>query len=59
MKATRTETTFTITGKYWSGTYPMEELPKWLAFYRRQQELSPKVAASYDDVVEALEGLTR
>ena len=33
MKVTHTETTFSMTGRYWSGTYPISELPKWLRFY--------------------------
>lgn len=34
MKATRDGDTFTLLGRDWSGTYPMAELPRWLAFYR-------------------------
>lgn len=59
MKATRSESTFTLTGKHWSGTYPLDDLPKWLAFYRRLRENHPKSGTSYDATIEALEGLER
>jgi hypothetical protein len=49
--------TFTLTKGPWSGTFPIEDLPKWLAFYRRQQELFPAHAANYANDVRALEGL--
>lgn len=57
MEATRDETTFTVTGRYWSGTYPIEELPRWLAFYRRQREQHPKAGNTYDATIAALEAL--
>lgn len=50
--------TFTLTKGTWSGTFPIDDLPKCLAFYRRQQELFPDHAASYGDDVGALEVLT-
>jgi len=59
MKATHDETTFTLTGTYWSATYPLEELPKWLAFYRRQKERFPKAGNSYDETVASLEALAK
>lgn len=49
--------TFTLRGGPWSSTYPIADLPKWLAFYRRQQELFPAHAHHYDDDVRALEKL--
>ena len=57
MKATRTETTFTLTGRDWSGVYPIEDLPKWLAFYRRMRNVHPSSAPYYDAAVQALEGI--
>jgi hypothetical protein len=56
-KATYDSTTFTFTLSkgVWSGTFPVPDLPKWLTFYRRQRELFPNRAASYDDDVKALE----
>lgn len=59
MKATHDDTTFTLTGRYWSGTYPLEELPKQLAFYRRQRADFPKSGTSYDETIEELERLTK
>ncbi|MGN6769587.1 MAG: hypothetical protein ACTHJQ_07050 [Rhizobiaceae bacterium] len=47
--------TFTVSKGVWSGTFPAADLPKWLAFYRRQRELFPNHAAFYDDDVKALE----
>lgn len=49
--------TFTFGKGVWSGTFPVADLPNWLAFYRRQRELFPGHAASYDDDVEALEAV--
>ena len=57
MKATRDEQTFTLSGVQWSGTYPLEELPKWLAFYRRMRDAHPNGAPYYDKAVQALEGI--
>lgn len=51
--------TFTLSKGPWSGTFPISDLPKWLAFYRRQRELFPAHAASYDDDVMALEELLK
>lgn len=50
--------TFTMANGAWTNTYPISELPKWLAFYRRQQEQFPRYAASYQGSVEGLEKLT-
>jgi hypothetical protein len=49
--------TFTMTKAKWSGTFPIEDLPKWLEFYRNQQARYPIHAASYDSSVKALEKL--
>ena len=57
MKATRDEQTFTLAGVQWSGTYPLEELPKWTAFYRRMRDAHPNGAPYYDAAVTALEGI--
>lgn len=57
MKATRDGDTFTLNGRYWSATYPIEELPRWLAFYRDQREKFPRSGRSYDATIRALEDL--
>ena len=57
MEATRDEKTFTLTGRDWSGVYPLEELPKWTAFYRRMRDAHPSGAPYYDKAVQALEGI--
>lgn len=57
MKATRGGDTFTLQGRYWSGTYPMGELGRWLSFYREQRDRFPKSDGSYDATIQALEGL--
>lgn len=57
MKVTHTETTFTMTGKYWSGTYPLAEFPKWLNFYQRLRDDFPKSGTAYDECIEELERL--
>lgn len=49
--------TFTIAGKEWFGTYPLEDLGKWLAFYRRQREDFPKAGTAYDATIAGLEAL--
>jgi len=59
MKVTYTETMFTMTGKYWSGTYPLSELPKWLSFYQRLREDFPKSGRSYDMCIEKLDSLSK
>ncbi|MDP0928474.1 hypothetical protein Q0601_14910 [Paracoccus onubensis] len=57
MKATHDDTTFTLTGRYWTGTFPIEDLPKQLAFYRGQRDKFPKAKGTYDATIEALEKL--
>ncbi len=59
MKVTHTETTFSMTGRYWSGTYPISELPKWLSFYLRLRADFPKSGTAYDECIEELEQLTQ
>lgn len=49
--------TFTLEKGIWRGTFPIEDLPKWLKFYRQQQERYPTHAAQYAPDVEALEAL--
>ncbi len=50
--------TFTMAKSGWTNTYPISDLPKWLAFYRKQQELFPRYASFYQDSVDGLEKLT-
>jgi len=57
MKATHDDTTFTLTGEVWSSTYPLEELPKWLRWYRGQKHRFSKAGGSYDATIAALEAL--
>ncbi|RJE84047.1 hypothetical protein [Paracoccus onubensis] len=59
MKATHDDKTFTLTGRYWSGTFPIEELPKQLAFYRGQRAKFSKAKGVYDATIEALEKLEK
>lgn len=49
--------TFTVVKDRWQGTFPIQDLPKWLNFYRQQQERYPTHAASYAPDVEALQNL--
>lgn len=58
MKVTHTETTFTVTGRYWSGTYPLADLTKWLKFYQRLRSDFPKSGGSYDRCINDLEKLS-
>lgn len=57
MKATRDGDTFTLTDGDWSNTYPVEDLGKWLEFYRTMQVRFPKANGAYDESVAALERL--
>ncbi|RJE88253.1 hypothetical protein D3P04_03195 [Paracoccus onubensis] len=59
MKATHDDKTFTLTGRYWSGTFPIEELPEQLAFYRSQRAKFPKANGAYDAPIAALEKLAK
>ncbi len=58
MKATITidsaSGTYTHAKGAWTGAFPIEDLPRWLTFYRRQQELYPSHAATYEPDVTAL-----
>ena len=57
MQATHDDSTFTLMSKAWSNTYPLDDLTKWLAFYRHQKEKFPKSLDAYDASIAALEGL--
>ncbi|OWJ74407.1 hypothetical protein [Haematobacter genomosp. 1] len=61
MKVTydHTARTFSMKGRIWSDTYPIEDLPKWLAFYRKMQAEHPKAKGAYDATVIALEAFTQ
>ncbi|RMC38034.1 hypothetical protein C9E81_01615 [Paracoccus alkanivorans] len=59
MKTTHDDKTFTLIGKYWSGTYPIEQLDEQLAFYRGMRDKFPKAGNSYDAPIEALERLAK
>ena len=59
MKVTHTDMMFTMTDRYWSGTYPLSELPKWLSFYQRLRADFPKSGTAYDKCIEELEQLTQ
>lgn len=50
--------TFTMAKGGWTNTYPISDLPKWLAFYRKQQDLFPRYASFYQDSVDGLERLS-
>ncbi len=58
MKATITidsaSGTYTHTKGAWTGTFPIADLGRWLAFYRSQQERYPFHAAAYEPDVRAL-----
>ena len=59
MKITHTDTTFTMSGTHWTGSYPLDELTKQLAFYRHLRADFPKSGTSYDAIIEGLEALAR
>ncbi len=59
MKVQHDESTFTLTGEYWSATYPLADLQKWLAFYRGRRARFPKAGDAYDTTLAALEELER
>lgn len=46
--------TYTHTKGAWSGTFPITDMPRWLTFYRKQQELYPPHAETYEPDVKAL-----
>lgn len=50
-------TSFTMKRGVWSSSYPVSDLPKWTAFYRRQQELYPAHADQYAESFNALREL--
>lgn len=51
--------TFTLRGTGWFDTYPIADLPKWLAFYRKMDEDFPKSKGVYLEWVAALEALQK
>lgn len=57
MKITHDDTTFTMSSSHWTAVYPIDELPKRLAFYYRQRRDFPKAGTSYDAAIEGLERL--
>jgi hypothetical protein len=46
--------TVSLTRGAWQITFPATDLPKWLSFYRFQQERFPDHASTYEDDVKAL-----
>ncbi len=52
-----TTRTFTMTGKAWSNTYPIEDLGKWLTIYQTLREEHPKSHGAYDAGIAGLERL--
>lgn len=54
-----TTETITMTKGAWAQTFPVDDLPKWLAFYRLQQERFPAHADNYETDVRALEAVAR
>lgn len=58
MQVTYDDTTFTMSGHAWSNTYPIKDLPRWIAFYRHQRDQFPKSGSSYDATIAALETLS-
>ena len=59
MKITHTDTSFTMTGLHWTGTYPLEALPRQLAFYRKMRADFAKSGTAYAASINALEALAR
>lgn len=59
MKITHTDSTFTLSGLHWTGTYPIAELPLQIAFYRRMRADFPKSGTAYDASIHGLEALAR
>lgn len=59
MKITHTDSTFTMSGTHWTGTYPIEELRSQIAFYRRMRADFPKSGTAYDGTIDGLEALAR
>ncbi|RMC34435.1 hypothetical protein [Paracoccus alkanivorans] len=57
MKTTHDDKTFTLIGRYWLVSYPIEELGEQREFYRRQREKFPKPGTSCDATIAELEKL--
>lgn len=51
--------TYTHQKGTWSGTFPLADMPKWLAFYREQQARYPAHAQSYEQDVRSLADAAR
>ena len=51
--------TFTLRVGLWWNAYPIDELPKWLEFYRGQRERFPKSVGTYDGTIAALDQLAK
>ncbi|WP_435171580.1 hypothetical protein [Falsirhodobacter sp. 1013] len=54
-----TARTFTMQGQFLTSTYPIEEFPGWLEFYRGMQANYPKAKGTYDATVIALEAFAK
>lgn len=59
MKITHTASTFTMSGGKWTGTYPIEQLPGQISFYRKLRADFPKSGTAYDGTIDGLEALAR
>ncbi|WP_435170310.1 hypothetical protein [Falsirhodobacter sp. 1013] len=51
--------TFTMQGQFLISTYPIEDFPKWLEFYRGMKADYPKAKGAYDATVAALEAFAK
>lgn len=51
--------TYTHAKRSWSNSYPIERLPEWIAFYKKQRLDFPKSGTAYDVDIAALEALAR
>lgn len=51
--------TFTHDKGEWVGTFPLADLPKWLAFYHDQRVRYPAHARTYEPNVRVLDEATR
>jgi hypothetical protein len=48
-----------MTGLHWTATYPLDALPRQLAFHRKMRADFPKSGTAYDASISALEALAR
>ena len=44
---------FTLTRGAWSNSYPLADLPKWLAFYRDGNPAARRIRGTHPDAPEA------